>query len=76
MSKEAEHEASNDGKDSEEILILANVFPNLIYVKNRASILGGNVNIWCTFISVGDWNVIKLSVWLAVNVDCERIFFS
>ena len=76
MSKEAEHEASNDSKNSEEILILANVFPNFINVKNRATILGGNVNIRCAFISVSDWNVVKLGVWLTVNVDCERIFFS
>ena len=76
MSEEAEQEASNNSKNSEEILIFANVFPYFINVKNGATILSGNVNIWCAFISISNWNIIKLSVWLAVNVDCERIFSS
>ena len=76
MSEEAEQEASNDSKNSEEILIFANVLPDFINVKNGTTILGGNVNVWCAFISVSNRNIIKLSVWLTVNVDCERIFIS
>ena len=76
MSEEAEQEASNDSKNSKEILIFANVLPDFINVKNGATILGGNVNVWCAFISVSNRNIIELSVWFTVNVDCERIFIS
>ena len=76
MPEETEQEASNDSKNSKEIFVFANVFPNLIDVKNGATILGGYVDIWCAFFSVSNRNIIKLSVWLAVNVDRERIFFS
>ena len=76
MSEEAEQETSNDSKNSKEILIFANVLPDFINVENGATIFGGNVNVWCAFISVSNRNIIKLSVWLAVNVDRERIFIS
>ena len=76
MTEEAEEETGKDCEGTEIIFILVDVVPEFTDAEGWASVLRNNVDIWGTYISLCNWDVVSLYIWCAIYIDGKRVILT